>query len=177
MLFCQFSKSESLRDVCNGLCSATGNLNHLGIRRAPKKSSLSYLNKHRSWQLFRDFYFELVEHFNLNQPGKRIKIKLKRKIYLLDSTTISLCLSVFDWAKYRTKKGAIKLHTLLDFDGLLPTYLHLTDGKSHDAKIAKGIDLPSGSVVVADRGYLDFKLLFNWHMTGVFCKEIVNLKF
>ena len=85
---------------------------------------------------------------------------LDRKVYMLDSTTISLCLSLFDWARFRQRKGAIKLHTLLDYDGCLPTYMHLSDGKVHDAQIAKRISLPPDAVLVADRAYLDYANLY-----------------
>jgi hypothetical protein len=120
MLFCQFAKSQSVRDISNGLRSATGNLNHLGIQRAPSKSTISYQNKHRSWELFRDYYYHLFQQLGQQARFKRVKFRIKSKIFLLDSTTISLCLSLFDWAKYKTAKGAVKMHTLLDYDGNLP---------------------------------------------------------
>lgn len=160
MLFCHFSGADSVRTISLGLRSATGNLNHLGLQKAPQKSSISYLNKHRDWRLFKDFYFALYEHlssiYNLTRPMHR---KLKRKIFLLDATIIPLCLSVFDWAQFRKRKGAIKLHTMLDYDGCLPVFLHLTEGKTHEMQVAKTIDIPSGSVLVADRAYVDFKWL------------------
>lgn len=178
MLFCQFSKSNSLRDIHYGLNSATGNLNHYGIAKSPCKSSLSYINEHRDWRLFRDFYFGLVKSLNLTRNDKG-RLKLKRKIFLLDSTVISLCLEVFDWAKYRARKGAIKLHTVLDYDGCLPVFIEMTDGLKHDALIAKKFTLPAESVVVGDRGYLDFPLMNQWDEQNVFfvirCKE--NVKF
>src|SRR5680860_702853 len=107
MLFCQFAKSQSVRDISNGLRSATGNLNHLGIQRAPSKSTISYQNKNRSWELFRDYYYVLLESLGQQAQMKRTKFKIKSKIFLLDATTISLCLSLFDWAKYKTKKGCL----------------------------------------------------------------------
>tara|TARA_R110001583_G_scaffold39260_9_gene125998 strand:+ start:1758 stop:2285 length:528 start_codon:yes stop_codon:yes gene_type:complete len=108
MLFCQFAKSQSLRDISNGLRSATGNLNHLGMCKAPSKSTVSYQNKNRSWELFRDYYYVLLESLGQQAQMKRTKFRIKSKIFLLDATTISLCLSLFDWAKYKTKKGAVK---------------------------------------------------------------------
>jgi len=163
MLFCQFSKLNSLRDVTNGLKSASGNLNHLGLKVSPSKSSLSYQNQHREWQLFQDYYFKLLHKLTAIAQFRQTRFRIKSKILLLDSTTISLCLNLFDWAKYRKRKGAIKLHTLLDFDGCLPVYINLSDGKLNDAKAAKEIILPADSVVVADRAYVDFENLYRWN--------------
>lgn len=159
MLFCQFAKSQSVRDISNGLRSATGNLNHLGIQKAPSKSTISYQNKHRSWELFQEYYYHLFEHLGQQARFKRVKFRIKSKIFLLDSTVISLCLSLFDWAKYKTSKGAIKMHTLLDYDGNLPAYVNITNGKTADNKGAYDIPLIPGSVIVADAFYNDFSLL------------------
>ncbi|TLP82835.1 DUF4372 domain-containing protein, partial [Maribacter sp. ACAM166] len=134
MLFCQFAKSQSVRDISNGLRSATGNLNHMGVERAPSKSTISYQNKRRDWELFRDYYYSLLESLGQQAHLRRVKFKIKSKIFLLDSTTVSLCLSLFDWAKYKTAKGAIKMHTLLDYDGNLPAYVNITNGKTADNK-------------------------------------------
>ncbi len=95
MLFCQFAKSQSVRDISNGLRSATGNLNHLGVQKAPSKSSVSYQNKNRSWELFRDYYYQLLGRLGQQARFKQIKFRIKSKIFLLDATTISLCLSIF----------------------------------------------------------------------------------
>lgn len=168
MLFCQFAKSQSVRDISNGLRSATGNLNHLGIQRAPSKSTISYQNKHRDWTLFRDFYYVLLKSFGQQANLKRVKFKIKSKIFLLDATTISLCLSLYDWAKYKTHKGAVKMHTLLDYDGNLPSYVNITDGKTADNKGAYDIPLIKRSVIVADRFYNDFTLLNIWDSNQVF---------
>lgn len=179
MLFCQFAKSQSVRDISNGLRSATGNLNHLGINKAPSKSSISYQNKNRSYELFKEYYFHLFKSLGQHPRFKQVKFKIKSKIFLLDSTTISLCLSLFDWAKYKTAKGAIKLHTLLDFDGNLPAYINITDGKTADNKGAYDIPLLKGSVVVADRYYNDFSLLNIWDSNQVFfvIRHKENLQF
>jgi hypothetical protein len=158
MLFCHLSKSQSIREITNGLLSVSGNLNHLGIQgKCPCRSSLSYINSHRDWMMFREFYFLLKEDLQNKGHLKRKKFKkINRKIYMLDSTVISLCLKVFDWAKYRQEKGAIKLHTLLDYDGCMPSYIFMTEGRQSDVKHAHYMTLPRKSVVVADRGYLDF---------------------
>jgi len=168
MLFCQFSKSQSVRVISNGLRSATGNLNHLGVEKAPSKSTLSYQNKWRDWELFRDYYHQLLETLGQQAYQKRTKFRIKSKIFLLDSTTISLCLSLFDWAKYKTAKGAVKMHTLLDYDGHLPAYVHITDGKTADNKGAYDIPLLKQSVIVADRFYNDFSLLNVWDSNQVY---------
>ena len=168
MLFCQFAKSQSVRDISNGLRSATGNLNHLGINKAPSKSTISYQNKNRNHEVFKEYYFKLLNSLGQQAQFKQVKFRIKSKIFLLDSTTISLCLSLFDWAKYKTAKGAIKMHTLLDFDGNLPAYINITNGKTADNKGAHDIPLLKGSVIVADRFYNDLSLLNIWDSKHVF---------
>lgn len=179
MLFCQFAKSQSVRDISNGLRSATGNLNHLGVQKAPSKSTVSYQNQRRDWELFKDYYYKLLETLGQQAYRKRVNFRIKSKIFLLDSTTISLCLSLFDWAKYKTAKGAIKMHTLLDYDGHLPAYINITDGKTADNKGAYDIPLLKNSVVVADRFYNDFSLLNVWDSNKVFfvIRHKENLQF
>ena len=168
MLFCQFSGCQSVRDISNGLRSATGNLNHLGIDLAPSKSSISYQNQKRDWTLFQEYYYALQAHLGRLSGMKQSKFRIKSKIFLLDSTTISLCLSLFDWAEYKTTKGAVKMHTLLDYDGNLPAYVHVTDGKTADNKGAYDIPLLAKSVIVADRFYNDLNLLHVWDSKEVF---------
>ncbi|MCC5922133.1 MAG: IS4 family transposase, partial [Cyclobacteriaceae bacterium] len=168
MLFCHFAKSTSVRDISNGLRSATGNLNHLGISKAPSKSSISYQNKRRDADLFRDMYYSLLNSLGQQAALKRVKLKIKVPVYLLDSTVISLCLSMFDWAKFRTQKGAVKMHTLLDYDGKLPVYVNITQGSVADNKGAYSIPLEKGSVIVADRYYNDFPMLNVWDSKGVY---------
>jgi hypothetical protein len=179
MIFAQFSKSNSLREISNGLRSATGNLNHLGIKKAPSKSSISYQNKHRDWQIFQAFYYKMLERLSAEAGFKQLKFRIKSKIFLLDSTTITLCLKLFDWAKYRTSKGAIKLHTLLDYDGNLPSYVYVSDGKVADNRGALEIPLTKNSVIVADRYYFDSYLLNKWDSNDVFfvIRTKENLKY
>lgn len=168
MLFAQFANSKSVRDISNGLRSATGNLNHLGVDKAPSKSTISYQNKNRDWELFRDYYYQLYQSLGQQARFMKVKFRIKSKIFLLDSSTISLCLNLFDWAKYKTTKGAVKLHTLLDFDGNLPAYVNITDGKTADNKGAYDIPLIKNSVIVADRYYNDFDLLNTWDSKDVY---------
>ena len=122
------------------------------------KSSLSYNNEHRVWRLFEDVYFMLLHALSPELKWSR-KLLPKRKIYLLDSTTIDLCLKVFDWARFRKRKGAIRLHTVLDYDICMPAFLDLSDGKKHDVRAAQQIDFPVDSIVVADRAYVDFNCM------------------
>ena len=169
MLFMQLSKVDSLRDISNGLRSATGNLSHLGIKKAPSKSSISYINKHRNADFFEDLYFDLLNDLEPSLSNRRkYARRLKRKIFIMDSSIIPLCLSLFDWAKFRTKKGAVKLHAVLDYDTGLPSYATLTDGKKHDVKVAANTVFPKDSVLVVDRAYVNYEWLYNLDSTGVF---------
>jgi len=182
MLFLHLSKSNSIREVTNGLKSITGNVNHLGIeKRTPSKSSLSYINEHRDWRMFREFYFLLKNDLQGRGFLKRKMFnEIDKKIYLLDSTVISLCIKVFDWAKYRKQKGAVKLHTLLDYDGLMPSYLFMTKGSQADVKHAQYMTMPPHSVIVADRAYEDFKMLYAWDKDDIdfvlLLKKSINYK-
>ena len=162
MLFMQMSDCHSLRDISMGLRSATGDLHHMGVQRAPSKSSISYINKNRGYEVFKDLYFDLLEKYEPSlQRRKLYARRLKKKVFVMDSSVIPMCLSLFDWAKYRTKKGAIKLHAVLDYDSGLPCYARLSDGKKHDIKEARDVIFPSGSVLTVDRAYIDFKWLYN----------------
>lgn len=162
MLFCHLSNSQSIRDIVHGMCSTTGNLHHVNVRNLPCRSTLSYANKHRNWEVFRDIYHALHQKLHHKLQGQRIKLPIQSKIYLLDTTLIQLSLQVFDWARYRKHKGAMKLHTLLDYHGAMPSYIHVTEGRENDIIHAREMSMPKGSVVVADRGYLDFDLLNDW---------------
>lgn len=177
MLFCHFAKSTSVCDISNGLRSATGNLNHLGVVSAPSKSSISYQN--RDVDLFKDLYFKLLGELGQHTRARRVNLRIKVPVYLLDTTIISLCLSVFDWATYRTKKGAVKMHTLLEYDGKLPVFVNITKGSVADNKGAENLPLEKGAVIVADRFYNDFPLLSIWDSRGVFfvIRHKENLKF
>lgn len=169
MLFMQFANATSLRDITNGLRSATGNLSHLGLTKAPSKSGLSYINAHRPYELFKDFYFALYDKLEPSLARKRKYAKqLKRKIFIMDASVIPLSLSLFDWAKFRTKKGAVKLHAVLDYDTALPSYAVISNGKQHDVVAARQTYFPPESVLVMDRAYVDFEWLFNLDSTGVF---------
>ena len=168
MMFCQFSGCDSVRDISNGLNSANGNLNHLSISRAPSKSTVAYQNAHRDSKVFRDIYYEMYRYFGQQAQWERGKFRFKMPIKLLDSSTVTLTMSLYEWAHYTTKKDAVKMHTLLDYDSLLPEFVNITDGKCGDNKAAFDIPVTPHSVVVANRGYCDFALLNDWDSNNVF---------
>jgi hypothetical protein len=168
MLFCQFAQAKSLREISDGLAVTCGKLSHLGLSAAPAKSTLSYANAHRPYQLYQNSFFHLLDFCRNESPGKKKKFRFKNKLLSLDSTTIDLCLSLFPWADFRQTKGAVKLHLLLDHDGYLPDFALITDGKQHDVSAARHFHLPAGSIVAIDRAYCDFDLFQQWHESGVF---------
>ena len=151
MLFCQLGRAHSLREICGGLASCEGKLSHLGIA-APSRSTLAYANAHRPWPPYRAVFDEL----------------LGRKLVSLDSTVIDLCVTLFDWAKFRRTKGAIKLHLLLDHDGYLPSVAVVTEGRTHDVKVARTLRLDPGTILVMDRGYVDYAWFGRLTAQGVF---------
>jgi hypothetical protein len=167
MMFCQLAQAKSLREICGGLASCLGKLRHLGLKNAPGKSTLSYANANRPWQMYQDLFYETLEMCKRAIPAKR-KFRFKNKLLSLDSTTISLCLSLFPWAKFRRTKGAVKLHLLLDHDGYLPTFAYISNGKKHDVTVARQVPLAPGSIVAMDRGYNDYKLFNYWTDSGIY---------
>lgn len=166
MLFCQLGRAHSLREIAGGLKSCEGKLAHLGID-VPVRSSLSYANGHRPWQLFEKVFYGLFETVAAKAQSAH-KFRFKNKLVSLDSTVIDLCLSMYDWATYRRPKGAVKLHLVLDHDGYLPCFGIVTDGKVADVKIAWQIAFAPGTIVVDDRGYTDYRLFADWTDSGVF---------
>ncbi len=160
MLFCQLGRAHSLREITGGLRSCEGKLKHLGIT-APSRSSLAYANEHRPWELYQEVFLRLLERCRM-QVGATKKFRFKNKLVSLDSTTIDLCLSMFDWARFRRTKGAIKLHLLLDHEGYLPEFAWITEGKIADVKIAQQLHFAPGTIVVDDRGYTDYSLWGRW---------------
>jgi len=168
MLFCQLAQAKSLREISGGLASALGKLRHLGVTSTPNKSTLAYANAHRPWELFESLFYQMLQHCQTESPGKPKRFRFKNKLLSMDSTTIPLCLSLFPWAQFRTTKGAIKLHMLLDHDGYLPSFACISDGKKTDIPVARGVCLAKGSIVVVDRGYTDFGLFGRWTEDGVF---------
>ena len=170
MLFCQLGSVNSLRDITNGLAASEGKLRHLGLPAAPKRSTLSYANAHRPSALFEDLFYRMVEiaRSQAQQSGIRHKFRFKNKLLSIDATTIELCASVFDWAQFRRTKGAVKLHLMLDHDGLLPCYGVITDGKQHEVTVTRQWEFAPGTVLVFDRGYTDYHWFERLTLQGVY---------
>lgn len=166
MLFCQLGRAHSLREITGGLRSCEGKLKHLGIT-APAHSTLAYANEHRPWELYQKTFSHLFNRCQNQVIGKK-KFKFKNKLVSLDSSVIDLCLSLYDWAKFRRTKGAIKLHLILDHDGYLPSFAVITEGKVSDVKVAHIVKFDSGTIVVYDRGYNDYLLFGNWTEQGIY---------
>lgn len=166
MLFCQLAQARSLREISDGLTSCEGKLQHLGLATAPKRSTLSYANAHRPWQLFERLFYDLLHRCREVAPGQ--KFRFKNRLLSLDSTTVELCLGMFDWARWRRAKGAVKLHLVLDHEGYLPAYALMSEGALADVRVAQLLDFPKGSIVVLDRGYTDYGLFSRWTKEGVY---------
>ena len=166
MMFCQLAQAKSLREISDGLACCEGKLNHLGLEEGPKRSTLSYANARRPWQLFESLFYDQLALAQSLAPKK--KLRFKNKLLSLDATVIDLCLSMFNWATFRQTKGAVKLHLLLDHDGYLPVYAHLTEGNVHELRVAKSLHFPKGSVVVMDRAYVDYRQFARWTKAGIF---------
>jgi hypothetical protein len=170
MLFCQLGRADSLREICNGLACCLGRLVHLGIAKAPCRSTLSYANEHRPAALFEELFWTASARFREQQAlgGRKHKFRFKNKLLSLDSTTISLCLTLFPWAKFRRAKGGVKAHVLLDHDDYLPAFVLLTEAKRSDVKLADSFALNPGSIVAMDRGYTDYALFGRWTRAGIY---------
>ena len=170
MLFCQLGRANSLRKICTGLSCCLGRLVHLGIQKAPCRSTLSYANEHRPAELFEELFWTVPARFRQQQVlgGRQHKFRFKNKLLSLDSTTISLCLGLFPWARFRRAKGGVKAHVLLDHDDYLPAYVVLTEAARSDVKLAASFTLNPGSIVAMDRGYNDYALFGRWSFAGVY---------
>ncbi len=167
MLFCQLAQAASLREISMGLKSCEGKLSHLGIS-APPRSTLANANKVRSWKFYEGLFNNLLGKVTSEAKLKGHKFSFSNKLFSIDASTIDLCLSVFDWAKYTKTKGAIKLHMRLDHDGYLPNFLLVTDGKVADVTAAWKFPYEKGSISVFDRGYNDFSLYHHINDRGAF---------
>lgn len=170
MLFCQLGQAKSLREIEEGLLAAEGKLRHLNMQEAPAHSTLAYANQHRPWQVYETLFTLLSARLTaqLTQTERAPRLALPQRLLSLDSTVIDLCAKVFDWAKYRKAKGAVKLHLLLDHEGLLPHYAVITEGKRSDIAVARKLDLPAGSMLVFDRGYCDYNWFAELDKKGVY---------
>ena len=173
MLFCQLGHAKSLREICGGLAASEGKLRHLGLPTAPARSTLAYANEHRPWQLCQTVFDQLLakcQTLAASQPGtmKKIKFRFKNPLLSLDASVIDLCARMFDWAKFRLTKGAVKLHLLLDHDGYLPSYAVITEGKTHEVRVARQMRFAPGTILVFDRGYTDYEWFANLIQQGVY---------
>ena len=166
MLFCHLGRAQSLREICGGLAASEGKLRHLGLPDAPKRSTLAYANEHRPWQLYRSVFYQLLGRCR-DVAGSH-GFRFKNKLLTLDATLIELCASVFDWAQYRRTKGAVKLHLLLDHQGLLPSFALITEGRVHESRVARSLRFEPGTIVVFDRGYADYDWFASLDADGVF---------
>ncbi|MDR3409380.1 MAG: IS4 family transposase [Formivibrio sp.] len=173
MLFCQLGHAKSLREICGGLAASEGKLRHLGLPTAPARSTLAYANEHRPWQLCQTVFDQLLakcQTLAASQPGtrKKRKFRFKNPLLSLDASVIDLCATMFDWAKFRLTKGAVKLHLLLDHDGYLPSYAVITEGKKHEVRVARQMRFAPGTILVFDRGYTDYEWFANLIQHGVY---------
>ena len=168
MMFCQLGNARSLREICGGLAASEGKLKHLGVPQAPSKSTLAYANQKRPWQLYQNIFFQLFERCQHVAVGRRRRFRFKNPLMSIDGTLIDLCSSMYDWAKFQRFKGAAKLHMVLDHDGCLPRFALITEGKASEVKIAREFHFEPGTIVVFDRGYVDYKWYQRLSDEGVF---------
>jgi hypothetical protein len=168
MLFCHMASANSLREICGGLATALGKLAHLGLKDAPARSTLSYANNRRPWRVFEDVFCDVLARCQDLASTKGRRFRFKNPLRSLDSTVIELCAEVFDWAKYRRTKGAVKLHLQLDHQGCLPCWAVVTEGKKHDVRLAQGLSFAPGTIAAVDKGYWDYALFGRWTAGGVF---------
>jgi hypothetical protein len=168
MAFAQLTYRESLRDIQACLRAAQTKLYHLGIRGRVSRNTLANANQVRDWRIYADFAQILIAKARKLYASEPFGVELNQSVYALDSTTIDLCLSLFPWAQFRQRKAAVKLHTLLDLRGSIPTVVIVTSGKIHDVRILDQLPIESGAIYIFDRGYIDFKRLHSIHQAGAF---------
>jgi hypothetical protein len=169
MVFAQLTYRESLRDIEACLGAVPERFYHLGFRcPAISRTTLADANETRDWRIYADFAQVLIHEARRLYTGERLALDLDQTVYALDATTIDLCLALFPWARFRRRKGAIKLHTLLDLSGNIPTFVHLTPGTVHEVNILDELIPEPGSIYVMDRGYTDFQRLYFWHQAHAF---------
>jgi IS4 transposase len=179
MSFAQLSYRESLRDIESCLRAMQNKLYHMGIRTKVSRSTLADANENRDWRIYADFAQVLIHMARGLYADDEFGVELDETVYALDASTIDLCLSLFPWARFRKTKGAVKLHTLLDLRGCIPTFISITDGKVHDVNILDQLIPEPGAFYVMDRGYLDFRRLYilDQCMAFFIIRSKVNTKF
>lgn len=168
LAFAQLTYRESLRDIETCLGAHAAKLYHLGIRDTVSRSTLADANEARPWQIYADFAHVLIAQARTLYAKDHFGIELDNSVYALDSTTIDLCLSMFPWAPFRSAKAAVKLHTLLDLRGNIPSFIHVSDGKLHDVNVLDILIPEAGAFYVMDKGYLDFARLYTLHVASSF---------
>lgn len=170
MLFCHLARAESLREICFGLQSCGTKLRHLGLKRAPARSTLSYANAHRPPELYRDLFFTILKRLRVEAGfiPRNHRFRFKNPLLSLDATVISLSLGLFPWSDFNRTKGGIKVHVVLDHADYLPRYVCVGSVRQHDVQYARGLSLPKGSIVAMDKGYLDLKMFCRWNAEGVY---------
>ena len=170
MAYAQLTWRESLRDIEVTLSANAAKLYAMGLRQAVRRTTLADANERRDWRIWADLAAVLIRRANrlyVDEP-LGLEVDLPGKVYALDATTIDLCLSLFDWAPFRSTKAAIKLHTLLDLRGAIPSFIHISDGKMHDVRVLDILPVEAGAFYIMDRGYLDFARLYTMHQAGAF---------
>ena len=168
MAFAQLTYRESLRDIETCLRAHQAKLYHLGIRGNIAKSTLADANESRDWRIYQDFAMSLIQTARTLYASDHFAVELEQTAYALDTTTIDLCLSVFPWARFRTTKAAVKMHTLLDLRGNIPTFIHISDGKMHEVNVLDILIPEAGSFYIMDRGFTDFARWFALHQAQAF---------
>jgi hypothetical protein len=168
MAFAQLTYRESLRDIEACLTAQTAKLYHMGFREPIRRSTLAEANEARDWRIYADFAQRLVAQARRLYASESLGADLTNSVYALDSTTIDLCMSVFPWAHFRSTKSAVKMHTLLDLRGNIPSFIHISNGKLHDVHALDMLIPEPGAIYVMDRGYIDFARLHTLHQAGAF---------
>jgi hypothetical protein len=168
MAFAQLTWRESLRDIEVCLTANQAKLFHMGMKGVPARSTLSDALNLRDWRIYHELAMRLIQRARSLYAKDALNIDLDATVYALDATTIDLCLSLFDWAPFRTAKAAVKMHTLLDLRGSIPAFIHISDGKMHEVNVLDILPVEAGAFYVMDRGYLDFARLYKMHQAGAF---------
>ena len=168
MAFAQLTYRESLRDIETCLSAQAAKLYHMGFREPVRRSTLADANETRDWRIYAALAQTLIVQARKLYAGEDLGLDLKNTVYALDSTTIDLCLSVFPWAHFRSTKSAVKMHTLLDLRGDIPSFIHISDGKLHDVHALDMLVPEAGAIYLMDRGYIDFGRLYGLHQAGAF---------
>ena len=168
MAFAQLTYRESLRDIEACLSAQTAKLYHMGLREPIRRSTLADANESRDWRIYAEFAQRLIAQARRLYADESLGMDLTNTVYALDSTTIDLCMSVFPWARFRSTKSAVKMHTLLDLRGNIPSFIHISDGKLHDVHALDMLIPEPGAIYVMDRGYIDFARLHTLHQAGAF---------